>query len=347
MKPCCRYPFERVSICDDGSVSFCSPDYNHRYFIGNIFEQEFKDIWFGEKAQKFRKSVLNNSYKYCDLKTCSNYSDDNCAEFTESDVIKPKYPRIVDLNYLKSCDVRCLTCRDKLEMETNVKTSYYNDVIDDVVDLCRNARVVYLNGSGEVFASNHLKLVISTLVKNYPNLNFILHTNGLLCDEKHLKDFGLLDNIYEIFVSVPAATKKTYEKIVRGGYWKQLQKNLKYLSNLKKEGRFSSFNMVFLFHSLNYKEMPKFVKMANKLGVPVLFCKFRNWGDVSDMCRNYEKYTCWATKHKDYKKFLKVLHKLKKMSGYKFEESFFYDLMKQKPLPLVRKLKNKIVGGKK
>ena len=343
---CCRYPFERVVVDIDGIVYFCNPDYNHRYVVGSLYEESFENIWCGKKAQEFRKSILDGSYKNCDLKICSDYKESDFCEFTEKDIENPRYPRTVDLNYLRSCDVRCMTCRDKLEMENGVKTRAYNNIIEDVVDMCKNAKKVYLNGNGEIFSSNHLKLLTNTLVKNYPDLNFVIRTNGLLCDDKHIKDFGLWDNIDEIFISVPAATKKTYEKIVRGGYWKKLQKNLKYLSDLKKnQGKFG-LTLVFLYHSLNYKEMPAFVEMANKLGIMVTFCKFRDWGDSSDMCKEYKRYICWDPEHKDYKKFLGVLRKLRKMHGYKFEDPSVFNLKKEKK-SLLKTIKNKIFGEKK
>ncbi len=316
MKPCI-IPFKRLTVEYDGNVSFCCPAYNNNYFIGNIFKDEFEDMWFGQKAQEFRKSILDGSYKYCNL--------DICASYLNNDTTEVVYPKFVNLNYSRACNVRCITCRDKILTDDN---DYLDKFMDKFLKICSNVEVFYLIGGGEVFVSNHFKKLVNLLVKQTPNVKFILHTNGLLCDEKHIKDFGFDGRIRDIYVSVHAATKNTYEKIVRGGRWNQLQKNLKYLSDLKKGGKISKFYLMFVLHSLNYQDMPKFVKMANKLGAEAHFCRFRNWC-VPEMCRDYDKYTCWDPKHKDYKKFLKVLAKLKNMEGYILDEEFLKNLQSQ------------------
>ncbi len=347
MQPCCKYPFERLNIEWNGSVTFCCPAYNNDYFLGNVFDENssLEDMWFGDKAIEFRKSILNGTYKYCNLKFCAEYANYNFKEFTEKDVIKPKYPEIINLSYLSACNVRCITCRDNMYIETKKNVEFFDKITDKIISICRNAKVVYLNGSGEVFVSKHFKSLIKKLSETYPKIKFHIQSNGLLFDEKHIKDFGLSGKIENVSISVHAATKKTYEKIVRGGHWEQLQKNLKYLSSLKKEGKISNFSFIFVFHSLNYKEMPAFVKMANELGAFVHFWRFRNWGEP-EMCRNYEKYTCWEPKHKDYKKFLKVLAKLKNMDGYRIDEEYFRKLQSQTRDPWWLKLKNKILGKK-
>lgn len=54
----CRWPWERVVINSDGHVVPCCNDFNTAYSMGNIFEQSFRDIWFGRKYNRFRKNIL-------------------------------------------------------------------------------------------------------------------------------------------------------------------------------------------------------------------------------------------------------------------------------------------------
>ena len=328
MVKCCKYPFERIKIQWNGDVYLCCDIECKFYKVGNIYEDSFEDIWYGERAQEFRKSVFDGSYKYCDLDTCFYNNSYSLKDFEESFIKNPPYPKIVDLAYIPTCNVRCRTCRDELYVETKEHLEQYNKIFDKIVDMCKNAEEVYLDGAGEVFASSYLKSLIKTISEKYPKIKFNIVSNGLLFDEKHVKDFGLEGKLLVVDISVHASTRKTYEYIVRGGNWNVLQSNLKYLSKLKKQGILKSFRLNFVFNSLNFREMPAFVKMARKYGAIAYFWAFRKWNNGTEMVKNYEKYTCWEPNHPDYKDFVKILEKLKSMKDYVFYEEYFREFQK-------------------
>lgn len=48
----CRSPFKFAKIDYDKLTILCQ-----RYAVGNIYETNFKDIWFGVKANNLRKSI--------------------------------------------------------------------------------------------------------------------------------------------------------------------------------------------------------------------------------------------------------------------------------------------------
>lgn len=313
--PCvCRRPFKYFQIEADGDCFFCCSIFVNNEPIGNIFDNSFEDIWYGEKAEKFRRSVLDETYKYC--------RRDLCSDFVLEDIdydFKPELPEEVHLSYVRACNLRCITCRDNFIIESKENTEYFNSYIDKILPFCKTAKTIYLNGAGELFVSHHLCEICKRIIEVNPEVKFFIHTNGLFFNKQMCEKFGFLDNIYNVGVSIHAATEKTYNKIVRGGNWKILQRNLSYISKLKKAGKIERFKMFFVVSSLNYKEMPKFVKMAKKYGAVALFWRFRNWG-TTEMCKEYDKYTCWEKDHKDYKKFIKVLYKLK--CKYRSENEF-------------------------
>lgn len=53
----CKVPWCQVNFDYNGNVHFCA-DYPD-YIIGNIMENDFYDIWNGERAQKFRNELKN------------------------------------------------------------------------------------------------------------------------------------------------------------------------------------------------------------------------------------------------------------------------------------------------
>ena len=321
---CCKAPFVKFSIELSGDCWFCCSG-SQKECIGNIFESTFEEIWYGEKAVEFRKSVIKETYEGCDFSLCRKFFEDDILPD-----LYPPYPEVIQFCHVKACNVRCVMCRDDFIYESKENTEYFNKFMDRFIDICKNAKTIYMNGGGEFFVSSHLKLLVTKILEIKPDVKFILHSNGLLFDEEHCRDFAVLGKMLGVFVSVHAASKKVYDKIVRGSNFDRVIKNLKWISSLVKKGEIPYFNMMFVVSSLNYREMVKFVKLANKLGATANFWRFRNW-NTSQMCKEYDKYTVWKEDHKEYKKFLKVLRKLKGYKGFYFDDPVLQKLYDSQP----------------
>jgi radical SAM protein with 4Fe4S-binding SPASM domain len=67
----CDYLWEEITINVDGSVVPCCRDSNNRYLFGNIFKENFKQVWNNKKYQNFRKKVLQNKKQIEICKFCS------------------------------------------------------------------------------------------------------------------------------------------------------------------------------------------------------------------------------------------------------------------------------------
>ncbi|MBN2532943.1 MAG: radical SAM protein [Spirochaetales bacterium] len=61
--PSCRSIYYNAEINPDGMVAPCR-DYQD-YFVGNIYEQDFFDIWWGEKFKKFRRALKQGLLPVC------------------------------------------------------------------------------------------------------------------------------------------------------------------------------------------------------------------------------------------------------------------------------------------
>lgn len=76
----CVSPFVHARIMNDGRVMLCN-----RHTIGNIYEDELKDIWFGEEAEYVRKRIMNEPkicftcsyYRFCINQHNINYEDEH------------------------------------------------------------------------------------------------------------------------------------------------------------------------------------------------------------------------------------------------------------------------------
>ncbi len=322
MENCCKFPFQLIRIFPNGDVFFCW--WTSKYVLGNIFKDSFEDIWFGEKAQAFRKTILDGSYKYC-----SEFCTLKQSKGQKSEEPNFNYPECIDLAYNKFCNVRCKMCRDELICETKEDTEKQEKFIEKIVPICKHAKTVSINGEGEALSSPHFRKLIKILAETYPHLSFIIFSNGLLLKKDILRDLGIIDRLNYVIVSVHAATKKTYNKIVCGSDFDTVLDNIKHIN--KK----TFIQLMFVISSLNYKEMPDFLKLASNFNSVVCFEKFKPChSETSSMCRDHEKYECWEPGHPEYKKFLKVLKKtirVAKKNKYKyfFQDAHILKLAKQ------------------
>lgn len=63
----CKFPWTKPMLFADGTISSCEFDFKYNYVFGNIEKDSFKNIWFSESANKFRKQFLKNrnSIEFC------------------------------------------------------------------------------------------------------------------------------------------------------------------------------------------------------------------------------------------------------------------------------------------
>ena len=74
-----------------------------------------------------------------------------------------------------------------------------------------------------------------------------------------------------VSVSVHSTNRETYKKILRHDAFDKILKNVELMSEWKKQGRIEQLEISFVTHLLNYKEMPDFVKLAQKLDAKAVF----------------------------------------------------------------------------
>ena len=307
----CIVPFEHLDFSCDGSVFPCCPALIDKYSFGDIFKDKSVDkIWNGEKAQEFRRSILDGSFRYCRLDSCLNLSnikyDDRYNKDLSNKSLISDLPKEIYFHIDSACNVRCITCRDEKVFMTEF-ANQYEKILDSVmVPFAKNARTVYFNGAGEIFASKLCKNLIQKLTEAYPDLKFNLITNGILATKENIERYGLKNKILSIEVSMHAVTKETYDKIVRGGDFDAVMKNLETLSEMKKNGEIKYLWLNYVVTSYNYKEMIDFQKLANKLGAYTRFWEYRKWG-TAELDNRYDEVAIFEPTHPDYDKYLEVV----------------------------------------
>lgn len=302
----CLEPFRNISILPRGEVyTCCSAFLKHDYYIGNIYENEFDDIWNSERALKLRYSVSNGNFEYCQSickYLCGQRSGVNGCDATspivdreESD-FKESYkdcklfttPQVINLSCDKTCNLYCSSCRSSREVISNEDADkLYNTLVKVVRPMLKDCKVLEGLASGELFASSACSRFYKTLNANeFPGLTLSIITNLQLLtpakwDEyKNLHEFPL-----KLIVSVDAANKETYEKLRRGANWERLVENLMFFREwrLRAENKIESLSLNFIVQKENYKEIEDFCAFGQKVGADqIWFQQITNWGTYTD-----------------------------------------------------------------
>lgn len=302
--PFCTQPFNRIEIYENGDVYNCCPPFVNNYVIGNIFKSSFDEIWNGEKVKKLREKILNGDFSLCS-DICNRKNQEEYCEKQYSQTVND-YPEEISISSDNTCNVRCKICRDE-----NFKTQYDKNKLDQEIEniwlpIFKSAKLLRFGCSGEPFASYKEKLLIKKSAEKYPDLKFHFHTNAILSTENMLKELNVYDKIDTITVSLHSASRWTYNKIIRGGKYDRVMSNLKLYSKMKENGLINHFRMIFVVYDENYKEMPKFIKLTEKLGATAEFWALRE-NNNTQIGRDYNKHSIIANTNKHYNKLVKIL----------------------------------------
>lgn len=302
----CKTPFSLFITTPVGEVYPCCSEFTN-YSFGNIYKESIEEILHGERITKFRESILNGEYKYCNKKLCKGFIPNQFVDISEiSDV--NQYPLEVNLSFDTICNARCVMCRDKQWiLPKDIKGQLEESIEKVFIPLLKNAKLLVLNCDGEFFASKESMLLVKRTAELYPNLRYEILTNGILCTEKKLQELGITDKIQRITMSLHASTPETHEKVMRvKNKFNTVINNIEYLVKLKKEGKLSDIGVVFVLSSVNYKDLPGYAELLEKYNIGGDVWQFRDWQN-SKMCSNYDNFDITNPNHPEYNNLLEIL----------------------------------------
>lgn len=284
----CLNPFQRIEVLPRGEVyTCCSAFVRHNYYIGNLYENSFEDIWNSESAKKLRDSVSVGNFEYCTYKCKWLYRKNNSFDEGLTDNPDPirerissnhfyatfedckvnQKPKYIMLTCDESCSLSCPSCRNSVKvLSSEASDLLYTKLMQTIRPLITDCELLGALASGDIFASKALLNFYRTFThKEFPRLKLFIVTNGQLLTKKRWESLENSKGIpLRLSVSVDASNKETYEKLRRGGKWEILCENLNYLTEIKKSGLFNIelLSLNFVVQKENYLQMKDFVKVA-------------------------------------------------------------------------------------
>ena len=263
----CERGWEYAQITDnDGSVEICCWASMHFPRIGKLTEESMYDIWHGEKAEKFRQSFIDGSYRYCEKEKCPWMANGTLEEHMREYDGVLDYPTALSISNDKRCNYACRCCADngsgiKWPAPPADKQAKIDAELDKFID---NVRVISANGRGELFASTHILETLSKWKPKRPaeDIYVVLETNGSMFDEKH---WGQIANLgqYKLKVSITVMSFEQAAYSYLSGSKLPVQRivdNLHFVSKLRQQGIINDFEIGTVIHERNFREMPEFTR---------------------------------------------------------------------------------------
>jgi len=167
---------------------------------------------------------------------------------------------------------------------------------------------VNITGSGDPFGSKIFRdLLCSIDGSECPNVKIDLQTNGVMFTPVYWeKMYKIHKNISTVLISLDAGRRSTYDITRRGGNWKVLMSNLKFVSGLRQEKLIDWLRLDFVVQKDNYKDMIRFIKIGKKFKVDqVYFSLIADWGTWPE--KIYEEKAIWKKINPEFKKFMGIM----------------------------------------
>ncbi|WP_395327140.1 radical SAM protein [Novosphingobium sp. BL-8H] len=313
----CLVPFTQLDVLENTTHLCCASWLPTS--AGNLTYAPSETVWNGQRAQAIRESVLDGSYRHCNKRACPVIQSNDLKK-TEDLVAQPKWhdiltsrqtamprgPETVNLAYDRTCNLSCPSCRTARYAADDATRARYQDMQDNrILPLLKNARYVHITGSGDPFASKNFRRLMEQLdADDYPDLKFIVMTNGMLFTPQQWAAFpSLHGRVASLRISLDAATGPTHELLRRGAKWSVMQENLKFAGELRAAGLVSHFTIPFTVQAENYREMGDAVDLAHEIGADhVFFARMTNWGTFS--AEEYARKAVFVPGHPEYDDFV-------------------------------------------
>jgi sulfatase maturation enzyme AslB (radical SAM superfamily) len=320
----CGVPFNSLEI-HNNQYFVCCPSWLNVSFKRD--EYALNEIWNSEPVQEIRESILDGSFKYCNKELCPflsklvNYGIPSGPiglkgpNLDFKKVIKNNTPDVLMMNFDRTCNYKCPSCRVDLIVENSEGVKRVEKTIEDIDNYySANVKTLYITGSGDPFVSVGFRNYLRNFnPKKYPKLQAIhLHTNASMWNKEMWDSMPNIHKyVHSCEISIDAGTKETYENKTRlGGNWDNLINNLNFISTLP-----ISVKTSFVVQDCNYMEMELFYDLMYSIfknNVNVFFGKITNWGTFSE--GEFKLKKVWDIEHPEHELFKKEFNKIWKNS---------------------------------
>lgn len=322
----CITPFILISVDAQGQVYLCGCNWWMSQPVGNILTSNLHDILSSDIARDIRQSIIDGSYVYCNEKVCGVIENQGLNTI---ETLPPNVARLINdansydlpyhihLNLDQTCNLSCPSCRTqviKVPFDQKLKQQELGrTILKNLLPAPTDQKIVIeISAGGEIFSSEMLmELLLNINADWFPNLEIHIGTNATLIPKRWSRIEKIEKFIKKITVSIDAGTAGVYEKVRRGGTWKDLCNGMDFLKDKKQQLNFE-LNGRLIFQKENYKDSESFYNLCQQWDCNLAeYSRIYNWGTWSST--EFLQQDVYDLSHPEYNQALEIINRLKKL----------------------------------
>lgn len=215
-----------ISVNANMTVSCSCQDVDGQGEIGDLRHQSFEEIFAGETAMRFRRTLAAGDLP---LSICGRCQDLAVADPTEalSRITSYRMPRVLMVENTSLCNLRCVSCGRERLANARGTTSLSLDDVGRIARLVKEhgIEVIVYHKLGEPFLSRRIGEELALIRSINPTVRIHLSTNGTPLKTDRARQAALgLDSIY---FSIDGVDTETLSRYQRTGDFDQAYRNLK------------------------------------------------------------------------------------------------------------------------
>lgn len=315
----CLVPFTELRCHINGYATCCLSRVSNTAMVFDTSLAPW-EIWNHENFQQLRAAARINAFNnFCIRNVTGNYKRQACplvapafqtpkVPWLEQKLSQP--PMHLVLEFDSHCNLHCPACRPTDFVAANISTERLHQINAVCNEFLPTAETLTVAG-GDPLVGRHTLEILSRC-SQYPRLQVILFTNGLLLPDRW--DQLPQKQISCINLSIDAATAQTYERVRSPGKWEDLQRTLDFIGQQK-----IPFNAHFVVQQANYREMPAFVEMClQRNASAIYFVPFVRYYQTDDLYRVMNVRDPLHSEHQEFQQTMtdqRLYHERVKMFG--------------------------------
>lgn len=261
----CSYLWDYATIWENGDVTTCC--HYGGGTIGNINKNDLSEIWNNSSKLKMTRWLSLNGCLPC-FNRCTILSLKERKRIAQGYITyqnPPEYPRTVHIQHGTLCNFNCIMCPQ--DHKSNIILD--NEILKTNIDWSLVKRPIVQGG--ETLAIKSAKEFYIWLTERLGKKVLML-TNGVLINDDWAN--RLVINSDVIYISVNAATEKTFKSVTGSSDFAKVIANIKKLVNVKREYRSDvTINFHFTIVPENIHEITEAIFVADSIG-----CDCINYG---------------------------------------------------------------------
>ena len=283
-KKLCYAPFSSLFISSLGLVRPC---YANRMNV-QYPDKGLSEIWFGTQFNNLRKKIdrndLSGDCEFCDSCIKSNDFGSLLAKKYDNpqfhnDISPSKsnkiYPRIIEFELDNTCNLECIMCdgnlssaiRKNREKRPPLLRIYDDSFLKQLKTFIPHLKVAEFAGGAPFLIHIYYKIWDMILEVN-PKCEILITTSANTLNDKIKK--LIARGRFNFNISIDSLQKENYEKIRVNGNFERVMENILFYRKYCEEKTTSLCILVCPLRQ-NWRELPDFIRFADKLGVRVNF----------------------------------------------------------------------------